>query len=286
MSYSLHMPYTDSFGRCVALSVFMVLQGCSTNPAGGNSDTLSYANAEVRIQVCLPTKRIYFNDLELDRLENHPQFTKYSPQQLERAPKTIRRVATSSDPRVTNDPRVIHVYGIGFGKVLIRSGQFSDGAGFMPLKDSTVADQPVYESGYGYPAQNYVAMHVRIPDREKGPEGRVTYWFKLPKTISADRFTDWFNPDSMEAERTKGGDRLPIWWKLTHGGDLPIYPVSADAPKMRVTLLKRHAEHNDPTSDPLPALTTARMKYRKATSDQQFVYEFVPKANEVIPKCD
>ena len=264
----------------------MALQGCSTNPVGWNSDTQSDTKAEVRIQVCLPTKRIYFDDLELARLENHPLFTKYSQQQLELAPKTVRRVATSSDPRVTNNPKVIRDYGVGFGEVLIRSGQFSDGSGFMPLKDSTVADQPVYEQGYGYATQNYVAMHVRLPDREKGPEGSVTYWFKLPKAISADKFTDWFNPVSMEPEQTKGGERLPIWWKLTHGADLPIYLVSADAPKMRVMSLERRPEHNEPTSDSLPALTTARMKYRTATSGQQFVYEFVPKANEAIPKCD
>jgi len=286
MSYSFHTPVIYSFSRCLGLSVLMALQGCSTNPVGWNSDTQSDTKAEVRIQVCLPTKRIYFDDLELARLENHPLFTKYSQQQLELAPKTVRRVATSSDPRVTNNPKVIRDYGVGFGEVLIRSGQFSDGSGFMPLKDSTVADQPVYEQGYGYATQNYVAMHVRLPDREKGPEGSVTYWFKLPKAISADKFTDWFNPVSMEPEQTKGGERLPIWWKLTHGADLPIYLVSADAPKMRVMSLERRPEHNEPTSDSLPALTTARMKYRTATSGQQFVYEFVPKANEAIPKCD
>lgn len=267
---------------CLGLSVFMALQGCSTKLAVWSSDTPSDANAEVWIQVCLPTKRIYFNDLELDQLENHPLFTKYSQQQLELAPKTVRRVAASNDPRVTGDSRVINDYGIGFGEVLIRSGQFSNGSGFMPLKDSTVANQPVYEQGYGYPAQNYVAMHVRLPDLEKGVKDHVTYWFKLPKTISTDSFTDWFNPISMENEQTRGSERLPIWWKLTHGGELPIYPVSADAPKMRITLLRHHTEHNDPTSDSLPALTTARMKYRTATS----VYEFVPKANEAISKCD
>lgn len=248
------------------------------SPVWGNNDSQLDANTEVRIQVCLPTKRIYFNDLELDRLENHPLFTKYSQQQLELASKTIRRVATSSDARA------IHTYGISFGEVLIRSGQFSDGSGFMPLKDSTVADQPVYERGSGYPAQNYVAMHVRLPEQGKGPEGGVTYWFTLPKTIPDDRFTAWFNPVSMESERATVSER--IWWKLTHGGDMAIYPVSVDPPKMRVTLLKRRAEHNDPTIDTLPALTTARMKYKTATSDQQFVYEFVPKANEAIPGCD
>jgi hypothetical protein len=274
MSYLIRIHDIRSLGRGIGCSAILVLLGCSTSAAGPDVNAKSDDNAEVRVQICLPAKRIYFNDLELDRLENHPMFTKYSPKQLELAPKIIRRVAAS------NDPKAIQVYGVSFGEVLIRSGQFSDGSGFMPIKDSTVANQPVYERGYGYPVQNYVAIHVRLPDREKGPEGNVTYWFTLPKTIPDDKYTVWLDPVSMEPA---GGQ---LWWKLTRGGDLVIYPVSADPPKMRVTLRKRQVEHTDPTTDTLPALTTARLKYKTATSDQQFVYQFVPKSSETIPACD
>lgn len=258
----------------------MALQGCSTQLVR-SSDSPSDTYTEVRVQVCLPNKRVYFNDLKLDQVENHPLFTKYSRQQLEIAPKVVLRVTASDDPRVSGDPRVIKDFGIGFGEVLNRSG-FSNSSGVIHLEGSTVANQPVYEQGYGYPAQNYVAIHVNLLDQGKGKD-RLTYWFKLPKTISADSFTDWFNPVSMESEQTRVSEHLPqIWWKLTHGGELPIYPVSSDAPKMRVTLLRHRAQHNDPTSDSLPALTTARMKYKTSAS----VYEFIPKTNEEIPKCD
>lgn len=264
---------------CLGLSVIMALQGCSSKLVERSSDTSSDSYTEVRIQVCLPNKRVYFNDLALEQLENHPLFTKYSRQQLELAPKVVRRIASSNDPRVLGDSRVIKDLGIGFGEVLIRSGEFSAGGGGIPLHGSTVANQPIYEKGYGYPAQNYVAIHVRLPEKEIEMKDRLTYWFKLPKTISPDSFTDWFNPVSMESDHTSGPS---IWWKLMHRRELPIYPVSSDAPKMRVTLLRHRTLHNDPTSDSLPALTTARMKYKTTAS----VYEFVPKINEEIPKCD
>jgi hypothetical protein len=265
----------------------VALLSCSMNGTAQSPNASSNADIEVRIQVCIPTKRIYFDDVRLERLENHPQFTRYSEQQLELAPKTIRRAAPSSDPRVTGDPSVIRNYGINFGEVLNRSGLYSDGSGFMPLRDSTTADQPVYEKGYGYPAKNYVAMHVRIPEGDMGQGARVpTYWFRLPGTIPADGFSDWFPPASMESGSTTGSSSTPVWYRLTHGGDLPIYPVSADAPKMRVTLLRQKPTHNDPTTDFLPALTTARLRLRTATSGPQFVYEFVSKTNEVVPKCD
>lgn len=274
MNYSIQRPSISSLSRWASLSILVVLQGCSTRQK--NIDSQFDANAEVRIQVCLPTKKVYFNDLVVERLENHPLFTKYSQRQLELAPKTIRRVASASDPKA------IQVYGVNFGEVLIRNGQFSDGSGFMPLHDSTVTDQPVFERGYGYPAKNYVAMHLSLPDLEKGPDGRVIFWFTLPKSIPYDRFTDWFKPISMEPE----GQRLPGWWKLTHGGDLALYPVNVDPPMMRVSFKKRHVEHNDPTTDNLPALTTARRRFKIATSEQQFLYEFVPMATEAIPACD
>src|SRR5450830_243911 len=278
------MSNIQNIGRGICYPAIVALLGCSTQPTGLNGDASSDGNAEVRVQLCLPAKRVYFNDIELDRLINHPQFTSYSPQQLELAPKVVRRIATSSDPRA------IQFYGINFGAVLNGPGGYTDGAGVMSIKGSTVANQPVYENGYGYPAQNYVAIHVRLSGQEHGPEGNVTYWFTLPKTIPDDKFSAWLNPVSMEPERATGVD-AKLWWKLVNGGDLAIYPVSANPPKMRVTLQKfalqqRQTAHKDWTTDTLPALTTARSKYRTETSNQQFVYEFVPKSIEAIPSCD
>jgi hypothetical protein len=183
---------SKSFWRFLALSLLISLQGCGANPVERSKERQLEQTPKLRIQVCLPSKRIYFNNLELDRVQNHPLFTKYSPHQLDMAPKTIRRVAPPGDPRVANNPYVTHQYGINFGEVLNNSGGFSDGAGVIPLEDSTVADQPVFEAGYGFPVQKYVAIHVRPLDREKGREASPTYWFKLPKKISNAGFTAWF----------------------------------------------------------------------------------------------
>ena len=240
------------------------------------------SNEKVRIQVCLPNKRVYFKDITLDKLENHRLFTKYSPEQLQLAPKTIRRVESS------DDPRSIHNYGIGFTEVLFRDGMPSSVSGWIPLHDSTVSDQPVYEPEGGRPAQYYVAMSVDIAGQKNKSEGPIEYWFTLPKSIPNDRFTDWINPISVE---DKGKHQnLPISWQLINGKDMPIYPVPADSPKMRFSFKKNFqsflGKHEDPTTDILPALTTARMKYRTPTSGKDFVYEFVQKTNDVIPACD
>jgi hypothetical protein len=272
--HSIKLPYVHKFLRPIGLAAVFVLQGCAAQQGSLNPNLDADAKTDVTVQVCLPFKRVYFNDIVLERLENHPLFTEYSPQELALAPKTIRRVANSSDPRA------IHEYGIGFGEVLNREGVLSDGGGFMSLQDSTIADQPVYEQGYGYPARNYIAMHVRLPANDT--QSQVTYWFELPKYVPSDKFSDWFKSISMEPE----DQRLPGWWKLTHGQGLTMYPVPTDSPRMRVTLMPLRAKHKDPTIDTLPALTTARIKFKTPTSDKQFVYEFVPASKGAIPACD
>jgi hypothetical protein len=216
------------------------------------------ANKVIRVQICLPKSRVYFNEIVLERLENHPQLTNYSLQQLELAPKIIRRVAYSSDPMA------IKVYGIGFGEVLVQDGI------------------SIYEPGYRYPASEYIAMDAHLPKTEREAGNEVAYWFVLPKSIPETGFTDWFIPISMEAKNHQAG----LGWRLVHGGKLEIYPVSIDPPKMRVSLMERYVKHIDPLSDVLPALTTARIKYRTAASSQQFAYEFVPKSSAEIPACD
>jgi hypothetical protein len=49
---------------------------------------------------------------------------------------------------------------------------------------------------------------------------------------------------------------------------------------MRVMVLSHHVGHTDPVGDSLPALTTARLKYKTDN------YAFVPKSAEAIPNCD
>ncbi|WP_457278697.1 hypothetical protein [Polaromonas sp. P5_D5] len=260
--------------------VLSMTLGCATNAQ--SQGTTPQAEPEVRVQVCVPGKRIYFNDLELDQLENHPMFTRYSKQQLELAPKTIRRAAPFDDPRVVNDPRSVRSYGISFGEALNRDGGFSFGAGFVPVEDSTISGQPVYEKGYGYPARNYVAIRVALLNADIEPGASApTFWFRLPSIVSADKFSNWLPPVSVESEPSKS----QFWYGLSHGRDLPIQEVPADAPKIRVVLRKNRQTHTDPATDVLPALTTARLRLRTATSGSQFVYEFVAKTNEVIPDC-
>ena len=54
-------------------------------------------NTFVQYQICLPNKKVYFKDIVLHSLENHPNFTQYTEEELKFAPKTVRRVIRKGD---------------------------------------------------------------------------------------------------------------------------------------------------------------------------------------------
>lgn len=250
----------------IALSSLLAAGGCATGTRYQGPG--SSAENALRVQVCLPDKRVHFSDFAVERLENHPTFTRYTSQQLAMAPTVIRRVAASADPRTIQD------YVVRLGDVRNNQGIKSEGSGSISLADSTVSDQPVFDSGARHPTRDYVALKVAA--------GNVFFWYKLPREIAVGRFSPWFAASSME----QSGSRPGIGLKLLRGGGIDMTPVAPGAPKMRVTLVKPGDKHLDPKADYLPALTTARLRYRTEKDGSQFVYEFVPKSEETIPACD
>lgn len=257
----------------MALAGASLLQGCAANGPLNRSQVGD--TTEVRIQFCLPTKIVKFDDLTLDHLENHPTYTHYSSEQLARAPRTIRRVVRSDDAGAID--RLFLTY----SEVLKQDGLFSEIGGSVALSDATVADQPVFERGYTRPAGDYVAFSVLGPDPRPGVTVQVRYWYVLPKNIAAGTFSAWLPPVSMEpADRQDGTD-----WTLLRGGTLLAVPVVGAVPRMRVSFAKLPLANRNPATDTLPALTTARRHLRVAESKQDFVHEFVEKSSATIPAC-
>ncbi|MES1189807.1 MAG: hypothetical protein ABUS47_01885 [Steroidobacter sp.] len=235
----------------------------------------------VVVQVCLPRKRIYYDTIELDRVDNHPIFTKYSESELNFAPKTIRRVATPDDPRVINEPMSTRTLWIGFTSVERQNNNFSSLGSTLAIENSTIADQPIYQINLLPPAKSYVGLEVNLQLENKDT---MHYWFKLPKTVSISEFSDWFAPVSMETDR-QAHETYSIFSELLRSHDMPIYTVSDDPPKMRVRLMQID-KHENSSVDYLPALTSAKKKFQTPDSNMGFFYEFVPPSTELVPRCN
>ncbi|MEM8511658.1 hypothetical protein RCH14_000949 [Massilia sp. MP_M2] len=259
----------------VGLCGILILQGCNTaeqaNPWKASS------TKHVRIQVCLPTKVVKFEDLVLNRLENHPTSPQrpYSQAELEIAPKTVRRMVPVESPRAIDSPL------LPYEQVRKRSG-FSIGRRLISLEDSTIADQPVFEEGFTQPVSELVAFAVLIRGKETKADEATQYWYTLPKEIPVGVFSGWLAPISMIPP---GYSPHPSF-SLTRGGMLPIFPVHGDTPKMRVSLVEPPTYKRSPATDFLPALYTARTKFKSDDSGRFFVYEFVEKSGERIPACE
>ena len=154
-------------------------------------------------------------------------------------------------------------------------GVRSAGSVIFDMRDATVSNQPVYESGILESARSYIALSVSLKDPATGKF--VDYWFMLPDAIAEGKFTPWLNPVFVERDDEKKDPHT--WYRVINGQKLTPGPVPADAPKMRVSLQKKRKEpYNDLFS---PALSAARLQNRAAD-----VYEFVPAADETIPACD
>ena len=254
----------------------LILNGCNTaeraNPWNANS------SKHVRIQVCLPTKAVKFEDVVLDRLENHPTSPPrpYSRAELETAPKTVRRMVPSESPGAIDNPF------LPYEEVRKNSGLFSAGGGPISLRDSTITGQPVYEEDFTQPVNELVAFAVGIRGSETKDGEALQYWYTLPREIPVKVFSGWLAPISM----IPPGYRPPPSFTLTHGGKLPILPVIGDTPKMRVSLVEPPTYQRSPANDFLPALYTARKNFKSNDSGRFFVYEFVEKSNEAIPACE
>lgn len=267
--------YLKRIIRSAFLLVLLIIvsqQGCSNKQQ--HLGAQFEPNTVVRIQVCVPDKQVYFKDIVLDEVENHPKTTKYSPEQLNLAPKTVKRVDTSS-----NDPKAIDRYWIGFGEIRNHNGIQSSGGGAISLRASTVSNQPVFgNGGYGAPPQDYLALTVDLMNTPS--RNRIIYWYKPPNTIPVGRFTSWLSPTSTTPKKNYTDSRD----KLFRQEGIYASTIPNNAPKMRFSLespLKRR-KHDDPTVDNLPALTTARKYYGTAAN----IHEFVQKSNEKIPSCD
>lgn len=250
----------------LGLGFIAALQGCVAGLQGARAWRGERSN--VRLQVCLPTRVVEFDEIVLDRLRNHPLWA-YPEAELALAPRTVRRVKPSADARTA-------------ARLLLRYEEvFNDSpglsAGVLSLRDSTVHGQPVFDKGSPDRGSTASAMGITLPS----PDNGVTYWFVYPHDIPADGFSAWMEPASMIPVGHKSDPALALMARR----QLPSYPVSRDAPKMRYARVPRPSPQRDAATDSLPALYTAREKFKLPDSSLTYAYEFVEQAGQPIPAC-
>lgn len=229
----------------------------------------------VVVQICRPTKRIAFEDLAIDIVEQPPYRT-YTPDELSIVPRVIRQVVDSKDPTATKQ------YIIGYGEVLNRDGIRSASGGTIQLFGNTVQDQPVYAKT-GYRLRDYIAIRVSVRDNEYSLEPPVDYWFRVPNSLRFDQYTDWIAPISKDDAAIRNRQRSSTSVKLANEQRMDTYSVTSGAPRIRFRL--EIPAKPDPKTDFYPAIVSAILKDYPTPGVGTGRYRFVPKSGDEIPGC-
>lgn len=297
---------------CLWLMVTLVLQaGCAGQPmkSGGgvadrsrgkthdNGERVAFPLDEKQmiIQVCLPEKTVEFKDVEIDlkgvagaktireeRAGNgHPELgtaidtAPVTDPQIDPDRVTVRRWIPGSGANP-----VIRSH-LGFGNVLDQDGVRSAGSGnSLDLWNNSERNQPIFET-VGPRPEGTLALRVTTEIN-----GEIsTFWFKPPKEIRKDQFTEWQAPISQERRNGQRRSGNPTFWNLTHDRPMEIYPVTEPSPKIRYRLTSVEEYYDQYRFWKRAQKAVGEKFYRNVYGEERTQRHFVPRILGVVPGC-
>jgi hypothetical protein len=276
-----------------------VAAGCSTTVSV--EEFKEYINdrkaQRLAVQVCLPDRKAFFDELSVDVTDmpadvpyqalakmfgdaraNKKYTNPYMSASTTREYEAIRqwRMPTSS----AEFPK----QWIGFGKVDDVKGIVSGSGETAYLADSTESNQAVFFAFTHERLCDVIAIHVHLPMHQNGKTERITYWFKPPRDITTNGYTEWIAPVSEEGPNEQAA-KLPTFWLLTHGKEMPIYRVGDNAPRIRYALLSNE-EYWKVDKDGRRAMYSVRLQHlTDGTSVDDDRIHLVPAKRAGVPPC-
>lgn len=309
----LHLPANEFRDGCEGayaritlnqLNFAAVLEKLKSATKSAEQDTKEFNNyltdskaLRVLVQICLPDRTAFFESLDVDVTDMPAQIRRdeigkmYSdakalktydnPYKSSSSAREFQRIQqwrpSTSD---TDFPKK----SISFGKVSNVKGVVSDGGGSATLAGSTERNQPIFTAFSHERAGDLLAIHTGVQVNRDGVSMPIQYWFKLPKEIGTHGYTEWMPPLSEEklTERTA---KQPIFWLLTHGKELPIYPVGNDAPRIRYRLVssEEYWKFNDVGRRAM--ILTRLKRLTSSTPLNEELFHLVPALHEAVPPC-
>lgn len=290
---------SKSIAQLITIILLLSINGCSSTLS--IEEFKAYINDQkalrVAVQVCLPSKTAFFEELSVDvtdmpesvpreqlgKMFRDAQAQKtydnpYESQREDREFQTIRKwrpLESSSD-----FPKKF----IAFGQANNVRGVVSYGGKTADLVSSTETNQPVFYSFTHERASDIIALSVRLSTTRNGVSEPVSYWFKLPKGIGANDYTDWIAPVSEERPNVENSKR-PFFWLLTHGSEMPVLPPERDAPRIRYTLLSSEQYWNS-TKVGRRAINLVKLsRLISPKPETEDLFHLVPVNVATIPPC-
>lgn len=254
----------------------------------------------VVMQVCVPDRTAYFDTITVDvtdlpenisEAELRQRFISAKEERMDELDK-IANPSNSSERqfqqiRLISKP--VNPTDYPSGLMSISKADNVKGirsAGSVPggeMIETTEKNQPVF-IGYNHQRpEDIIAVSV-TPIVDANQE-RITYWYKLPKSIPKEKYTDWQNPVSGETRSQQSG-RHPTFWLLTHDKELPIYDVEGNPPKVRYTVMTDEEAYKSRFSKrDARAMNAARLRYVIEHPSDTESQRYAPSEKVIIPSC-
>lgn len=283
----------------LALVCCTLISGCSTTSSVEEFNKYTSDRKALRVvaQVCVPNKTTYFDTLTVDVTDLPANISYLELRKLFQDAVEYKAGEGFTNPYQSNSPNREYQttrlwrkpfntsdysqYFIAGGSAANVKGIMSAGSGAEYLADSTEKNQPVFLANLSERPEDILAVSVTPPKDDKGELREL--WYKLPKEISKDKYTEWINPASEEGKKEQSG-KSPIFWLLTHGKELPIYKVNQDAPKVRYILMTMD-EYAKYSEYGRRAINSARLQSMKSNPSDREHQHYVPAKRENIPPC-
>ena len=246
----------------------------------------------IAYQICLPEKKVIFDVIKVDvtdiplgqSLDARRAMNAYvnagGQYPPKRMPGSTVNIETARRWQMSASADNIKYPFVPVENIDNTAGVRSAGGEVIYLADSTENDEPVF---WGF-------SHARLGDLtgvsvRAGSSAQSTYWFIPPKSIPKGRYTEWMVPVSEESALQRSNGKS-TWWQIVHGREMPIYPVTSNAPRIRYTLINER-EYSALMSVWVRKWDAARMQYfsEHGSAPDQKKYRVIDAKGEVIPGC-
>lgn len=289
--------------RILAGIVFCTILPIDSSSAVSTTEFEKYLNdpkaLRLVMQVCVPDRTAYFDTITVDvtdlpedisQVELRQRFINAKNERVDELDKIANQSNTSERQfqqiRLLNKPVNPTDYPSGWismTKADNVKGIRSAGTVTGEILESTENNQPVFIGFIHQRPEDVIAVAV-TPIADANQE-QITYWYKLPKSISKEKYTDWQNPISGETRSQQSG-RNPTFWLLTHNKELPIYDVEGNAPKVRYTVMTDEEAYKSRLSKhDARAMNAARLKYVLEHPSNTQAQRYAPANKVLIPHC-
>lgn len=173
---------------------------------------------------------------------------------------------------------------IDISKVAQVKTVLSAGGASPKLYGSTESNQIVFYAFTNERLGDVVAVYVKIPLTDRDDRVFVTYWFKPPKTVSKDVYTEWMVPVSEDRPDRKDG-KPSVWTYVTQGREMPLYPVGEHAPRIRYISMTSVEEGHVDDELRRARYTLQLQSLVKGVDINDERHKFVSAKREKIPPC-